>query len=286
MNYIGIDGGGTGTRVRILDSKKNFLCEFKGPSSALSQGIEKAWEVILITIKDAFDSIRKPLPNNSELIIGIGISGLNNTNWKNDFLKIAPKFSRLVVNTDGFTSYLGSHGHKPGVMLALGTGSIGISMDQAGDIKTVSGWGYPSGDEASGSWLGMQAVKRTQKVLDGRAKNSKLTSKIMEKCGSTYSELLDWVTKASAKEYATLSPLVFEVINYDRFAKKLVNSAILDIYEMLYALDKTETLPITILGALGDVYSPYLPKNITDRIIKSNGSSLDGSILSITENEE
>ena len=52
--FIGVDGGGSGTRVIVAGADMVPLAQAEGAPSALGQGIEKAWRSILDTIALAF----------------------------------------------------------------------------------------------------------------------------------------------------------------------------------------------------------------------------------------
>lgn len=279
--YIALDGGGTGTRARLFNQKNNelnFIAECSGDSSALGQGVERAWTNILATINKTFTTSGLPLPNLQECSVAIGISGFNNKKWNQAFLSLNPGFGKLVVETDGMTTLLGAHAGEPGLIIALGTGSIGVSKDQNNIIKTVSGWGYPSGDEASGSWLGIKALRVTQKVMDGRRSVSPLSLKVMDTCGSNAESLLDWLGSASQKEFASLAPYIFETAKSDPYSLHLIERGVEEIEEMINALDKTKSLKICMCGTLGKHFSSFLPAHITSRIVTEKGSSLDGAV--------
>ncbi len=276
--YIGVDGGGTGTRLKIMDTTGALITQGNGPASALSLGVEKSWQVIVKTLNECIKDIKL-----SECYLGAGISGMNNSSWKKEFLLANPGFSKVVAKADGFTTLLGAHNDNPGVIIALGTGSIGMSKDISGKIHSVSGWGYPAGDEASGSWLGIQSVRYTEKVLDGRVKASPLSKLIKEKCGKSSNEFLKWLGLATQTDYASLAPLVFSVQNEDLFAKELIEKALADIEQMIEALDKTKLLPVVMCGKLGEQFLPHLPEHISKRCTSGIGSSVDGALMLIKD---
>lgn len=53
-------------------------------------------------------------------------------------------------------------------VVELGTGSVGGALLTNGRKLSVGGWGFPSGDEGSGAWLGLRAAQLAQQALDGR----------------------------------------------------------------------------------------------------------------------
>lgn len=281
---IGVDGGGSGTRVVITDTNSNFIAEAQGEPSALSLGIEKAWQSILNTIIAAFDSAKIESPMLVECAIGLGLSGVNNTQWKKEFLFRNPGFKIIEVDTDGYTTLLGAHGGKPGTIVALGTGSIGMILKDNGERQYVSGWGYPSGDEASGSWLGIRAIRLAEKVLDNRKSPTILTKKILEKCGNNTDDLLDWLGNANQNTYATLAPIIFsctEGNDFDQDAVDLLNRAGREVEMMARALDPNLSAPFCICGRLGEALIPFLPSELKAKNIRPLGDSSRGALLLI-----
>lgn len=282
--FIGVDGGGTGTRVRIIDEKNSIIGEAKGASSALVHGRSLAWTNIISTISQAFSDAKTTVPKLSECSVGMGLSGVNNHYWKNEFILLNPGFHQLVVESDGLTTLLGAHENRPGIIIALGTGSIGMSKDKNGNLKSVSGWGYPSGDEASGSWLGISALRYTEKVMDGRRVASPLSQDVQAHCGQDAKSLLKWLGSAGPKEFATLAPLIFQHSHHDQFARDLIDLAIKDIEEMLIALDSSFKLPFSLCGNLGMRFVDYLPQPLKSRHINPKGDSVDGALSLVRGN--
>ncbi len=282
--YIGVDGGGSGTRLVLADYQKKIINIVQGEPSALGQGIEKAWKAIIDCTVKAFTEKKIVPPMLSECAIGIGISGANNINWKNEFIIRNPGFNKLIVDTDGFTTLLGAHGKAFGLIIAIGTGSVGLCIDESGLRKTVSGWGFPSGDEASGAWLGLKASQITEKVLDGREEKSYLSEIILNQCGNNEEAFLKWLGNANQNTFATLAPLVFEVAEKVIKAKKLLEKAALEIELMIKTLDPNFHLPIAICGRLGEKLIPYLNIELQEKLVSPINDSAMGAIYLI-ENE-
>ena len=281
---IGVDGGGSGTRVLIShpDNLKP-LASAEGAPSALGLGIEKAWRSIMKTIAQAFANANLKVPMLSECAMGLGLSGANNIVWKNEFLLRNPGFKTIVLDTDGYTTLLGAHGGKPGVIVAVGTGSVAMRLSVNGERKDTSGWGFPSGDESSGAWLGLRACALTQKAFDGRRVSSSLTELIKHHCGVTPNEFLNWLGNAQQTEFASLAPLIFQTAGSDPESGTLLSKAGLEIAEMVHALDPKAELPLSICGRLGEALIDYLPSDIKQRHQKALGESTMGALHLIAQ---
>ena len=280
--FIGVDGGGSGTRIIIADFNQNIIAKAEGPPSALGQGIEKAWRAIMGTLAQAFANGKITVPMLSECAIGLGLSGANNIIWKNEFYLRNPGFKKIFIDTDGFTTLIGAHDGNPGVIVAVGTGSVGMVLKKSGERQSVSGWGFPAGDEASGAWLGLKAASLTQKTIDGRRGPSTLSDAILKYCGLTPEFFLNWLGSANQNTFAKLAPLVFESANTDSDAQKLLKQAGVEIAEMVKALDPNKELPLSICGRLGEALIPYLPEAIKKYNQPANGDSALGALRLVT----
>ncbi len=279
---VGVDGGGSGTRIIVTDKKLKILASATGEPSALGQGIEKAWRSILDTLSRAFHYGNLPVPRLSECAIGLGLSGANNIIWKNEFYLRNPGFKNIVLDTDGFTTLLGAHGGKSGVIVAVGTGSVGMLLDSNLNRKDVSGWGFPAGDEASGAWLGLKAAALTQKTIDGRRSHSTLSELVLNFCGKEPAQFLNWLGNAGQNSFAQLAPLVIQAEKSDPEARSLLVSAGLEIELMTKALDLNSQYPFSICGRLGEALIPYIPSSLQKRHKAPDGDSTIGALLLLT----
>ena len=73
----------------------------------------------------------------------------------------------VVVADDAVTAYLGARGDQDGVVVAAGTGMVGLGHGPAGAAR-VDGVGGMIGDEGSGWWIGRQGLIAAVSAADGR----------------------------------------------------------------------------------------------------------------------
>ena len=74
---IGIDGGGSGTRVVLGDAHGRELAQAASGPSGLGLGVERAWQAIAAGCGDAFASAGIAL-DWSRCVLGCGLAGVNN----------------------------------------------------------------------------------------------------------------------------------------------------------------------------------------------------------------
>ena len=276
---IGVDGGGTGTRVILAAADGSVLGHGSAGPSGLMHGAEPAWLAILAAIKLAFSSAGLPTPALNEIALGCGLAGVNNKQWAADFTAKNPGFAELVLETDAGTTLLGAHQGKPGVIIALGTGSVGEVMLADGSRREVGGWGFPSSDEASGAWLGLRAINHVQHVLDGRSAGDDFSAALIAYCGGSRDAVFNWLALANQTKFAQLAPLVVKYAATAAKANEIMLAAGVEVEKMAQALDLTESLPIALCGGLAEPILLYLPQNLAKRVIKPEGDSASGALI-------
>lgn len=286
---IGVDGGGTGTRVLLADANGADLGRGSGGPSGLMHGAEQAWQSILAAIKLAFLDAGLAAPAYSDMAIGCGLAGVNNKQWAADFTAKNPGFAGLVLETDAGTTLLGAHQGEPGVVIALGTGSVGEVMMADGSRREVGGWGFPSSDEASGAWLGLRAINHVQHVLDGRSAADDLSAALIAYClaqsgaskdsGKAKDAVFNWLAQANQTKFAQLAPIVIECAPRAAKANEMMLAAGAEVAKMARALDPTGLMPIALCGGLAEPMTAYLPQELKRRVIKPKGDSASGALI-------
>lgn len=279
---VGVDGGGTGTRVRLSDPQGRLLGQGRAGPSALGQGIPQAWRHIQLAVQDAFAKAgleRLPL---AETAIGLGLSGAGVAAQAQAFIAQQPGYLHLELVNDGTTTVLGAHSGRPGGVIAAGTGTVGEALRADGTLVCVSGWGWIGGDEGSGAWLGIQAMRQAQKAMDGRADVGSLARAVWAAAGAAHDQDRDaintWVANAGQHAYAQLAPLVFDHAETDLAAAALVQQAVAELEQLALALDPSQQLPLSLAGSVAQRLGARFSGNIRARCVSPQGDSADGAL--------
>lgn len=285
---IGVDGGGTKTLVRLAHPDGSVLAEASGPASALRNGATVAWRAIGGTIAAAFARADLALPAAGQLAVGIGIAGQNVAQWAADFRAQAPAYGALEIVNDGVATLLGAHAGQPGAIIAVGTGTIGVAIDIDGQQRVVDGWGFPSGDDGSGAWMGLRALHHAQHALDGRAAHGPLSHAILALCASELpaaasardarATLLDWLAQADQSAFARAARPVVQHAADDPAAGAIVQAAAAEIVLMVAALDPLQRLPLALCGGLAQALQVHLPAPLRQRIVSARGDAATGAL--------
>ncbi|MEK6357087.1 MAG: BadF/BadG/BcrA/BcrD ATPase family protein [Burkholderia cenocepacia] len=273
---IGIDGGGTGTRAVLADRHGRELAQGRGGPSGLGLGIERAWASIGAACADAFTQAGLAF-DWSQCALGCGLAGVNNAGWLAAFRAQAP-LGALAIESDAYTTVVGAHGGAPGLIVALGTGSIAAALDAAGACRIAGGFGFPSGDEASGAWLGVRALAYAQQALDGRVPRDAFATALLAETGTRDRDaLVQWSCDANQTIYARLAPIVFAHRTHP-VARALIAQAGDEIGKMIDALDPQHALPVALCGGLADALAPAVPARHAARLRAPLDDSAHGAL--------
>lgn len=273
---IGIDGGGTGTRAVLADRHGRELAQGRGGPSGLGLGIERAWASIGAACADAFTRAGFAF-DWTQCALGCGLAGVNNAAWLAAFRAQAP-LDALAIESDAYTTVVGAHGGAPGLIVALGTGSIAAALDAAGDCRIAGGFGFPSGDEASGAWLGLRALAYAQQALDGRAPRDAFAGALLAETGARDRDaLVQWSCDANQTIYARLAPIVLAHRTHP-YAAALIAQAGDEIGKMIDALDPQQALPVALCGGLADALAPAVPARHASRLRVPLDDSAHGAL--------
>ncbi len=169
--YFGIDGGGTKSRIRLINEHDTILYEAEGGTTNIYAGDTEAALQNLSTL------VLKMLVGvnlSPDAITGACISsaGLDRAHEKALFKEHMDSNVALSCPTyycnDGESLLVGGLGGLEGICLIAGTGSLGIGRLENGKVVRAGGLGYMLGDEGSAFWLSHEAIKRILRSIEGR----------------------------------------------------------------------------------------------------------------------
>lgn len=278
---IGVDGGGTKTRVRLARRDGAALAEGASGPSGLRHGIDNAWRAADAAVAQAFAAIGIAAIPRAACAIGLGLAGVHNREWAAAFCAFDHGYAAMRLDTDGFTTLMGAHGGRPGAIVAIGTGSVGEALRADGTRVEVGGWGFPAGDEASGAWMGLRALNHIEQVLDGRAEGGAFARDVIAACGGARDAIQVWLGRATQTDYASLARFVVAHGALDPVAGAILEHAGREVAGIARALDPSGTLPLSLCGGLGETLRLYLPAATLERCSPPHGDSASGALRMI-----
>ncbi len=235
---FGIDGGGTNTRIRIIDENNNQIGFATGKSSNIySVGKDTAFvhlkDVILTACKDA-----NILPQ--DLQYGcIGSAGLQRDYerrlFKEFFESLLPQ-ANVKLCTDAEIMLVGGLNKAYGYSLTCGTGSIAMGRNPQGELVRAGGLGYMLGDEGSALWIAYESIKRSLRSVESRDLPTKLLPKLLDffalKEASDFIRYMHYeFDKASI---ASACPIVFELAKQeDALAIDIIEKAHVELLKLV-----------------------------------------------------
>ena len=162
--YIGIDGGGTKTKMVSYDDDGNICQEIVLPTvHILSQTPKKCIEILKAGVEQ--------LDQQSVSKIGIGLAGYGQDikirKEIEDICLKAFKNRPFVLKSDVQIAIEGALDGQDGIVVIAGTGSIALSLKE-GMLQRCGGWGYQLGDEGSAYWIAKKMLNVFCQEVDGR----------------------------------------------------------------------------------------------------------------------
>jgi glucosamine kinase len=253
---IGVDGGGSRCRFALADAAGRVLARHEGGASNIASDFATAAE----TIRQGIDTLRAcpALPAGARLVIHLGLAGAN-APGTGDRLARHLQLPDLTVEDDRRTAVTGALGGGPGAVASCGTGSFVCRM--AGDrLLSVGGWGLALGDDASGAWLGRQALRRAILALDGLLPATGLLRDLAARTGGNQPAMVDFAIAAQPRDYAALAPVVVAAATAgDAEALLLMQQGAAYLRDALKALGHAPGEPLCLLGGVGPHYAAHLP---------------------------
>jgi glucosamine kinase len=273
---IGVDGGGSKTRVIVGTADGEILTTLDGPRSAVTPGeASRSAGVIGDLVTRALAEIALPgavLPR----VLYCGVAGTGRDEERKALhaaLDVKELAEEVVIDSDGLIAMYDAFDDRAGILLVVGTGSIAYGRSPAGEIVRCGGWGPVFGDEGSGGWIGRKALGIVAASSDGREPPTALLFPILAatECEDV-EDLIPWASAADARTFASLVPVVFTTAAAgDPRANALLTLAAEELVLHIRALarqlftDERAAVAVALSGGLMDRGSP-LRKRLEQRL--------------------
>jgi len=157
---IGIDGGGTNTKVCLFNNKGQTILEISGKGTNLSVYKKLAIDRLIDLLNNISNASKIPLDEVSAF--GFGLAGVSDENQRESLLK---ELDRIGISSNSIIlsdSEIAFHLLCPigtGLLLCIGTGIVCLGRSSEGENYKVAGKGHDE-DIGSGYWIGKQAIDR------------------------------------------------------------------------------------------------------------------------------
>ncbi|GAA0430147.1 N-acetylglucosamine kinase [Actinoplanes capillaceus] len=149
----GVDAGGTSSRAVVATVHGEIVGRGRaGPGNPLAHGPERAAAEVAAAVRQALGGHSPALVRAATL----GIAGPAGTRAFGAALGVG---GPVTVVGDAVTAFASGTPVPSGAVLIAGTGAIAAAIKDDQVVRTSDGLGWLLGDEGSGRWLGLRAVR-------------------------------------------------------------------------------------------------------------------------------
>lgn len=239
---MGVDAGGTVSRAVVATMDGIIVGRgHSGPGNPLASGASDAATSVAAAVREA-------LGTHSPARVAAATLGIAGPATAAQF---APALAALGITAsitvvgDVVTALAGGAPAVSGSVLIAGTGAIAAAVIDAEVVRTADGLGWLLGDEGSGRWLGLQAIR-----VAVRNWSSAFAARVATQTGAASSNaLVYWAQTLPMAEIGALAPLVCTLAREsDPHATAIVEQAVTHLVHTLDELGPAD--PIVLAGGL------------------------------------
>lgn len=266
--YVGVDGGGTKTKILVCDRNEEILLEKTIEGLNINQIGKIGFEERIIEISEL-------LKEYEVIQIVFGVPGYGESRKSNNTItEIINSYFGGVnqIYNDVKVAHFGAFGLDSGVQVVAGTGSIGYSLDGEKELR-LGGYGPLIGDEGSAYAIGVSALNHMSHYFDKRVVKDKLIANIMYLIGiDTMDKLIDYVYNVdnTRTQIASISEIVDMSNNQGCiYAQSILINAAKELAEI--ALTLCEKSKISKVSYSGSVFKSELLLSDFTRLLDEKG---------------
>jgi len=164
--FLGVDAGGTKTTAALAEDDRIVARASGGSIKVMRVAPEKAEEHLRSILADLTSQTGVQPAQLTSACVGIagnGVGAVNGWVWKT----LGPLLQgELDVCCDTDIALDAAFPGEAGVLVIAGTGSNILGRTRSGQLVNVGGWGPMLGDEGSGHWIGLRAVRAALRAHD------------------------------------------------------------------------------------------------------------------------
>jgi glucosamine kinase len=247
MTIVGIDGGGTRTRIALeRDGEVTF---HERPVSLKVQNGNH-----LVAAHSLQTLLGETVQDDTIGALCLGLSGMSQPADQQSFeqaLRSLPEFSHTRIHIEGdatltLNAALGKDGD--GILLIAGTGSVAFAR-KAGKIFRVGGWGPTVSDEGSGYWIGRRAMQHYVRGIEGLDELDDLSYAISAVLPEGLRDNPSAIAKQAAGDggwLASFAPIPFEKLQTSQRAREIVHGAARELEKLVRTAANAAELSLPI----------------------------------------
>jgi N-acetylglucosamine kinase-like BadF-type ATPase len=274
---FGADGGGTKTLGLLCSTDGTVLARRTvGASNVNVVGFDGAARNLFELISGCCADASRSLGDIRSLVFGLAGAGReeNRKQLRERVCLLAGKELPIAIETDARIGLEGAFEGQPGVVIIAGTGSVVIGKTHSDELVTVGGWGRAFGDEGSGYYLGLEALKSLTLHFDRRGGSDLLVEMLAREFDLNSREKIIAAVYQDKFEIPKIAPFVLQAAEqHDEVALRILHTAARELTEqarnLVERLQVTGKIGLAFFGGLierKNVYSNMLTAKIRERI--------------------
>jgi glucosamine kinase len=165
--YLAIDAGGTKTRCLLADEARILARARTGTIKLMRVAEAEATSRLRAMLAEVAANAGVSLADVKRTCFGLAGSRSESVQqWARRAIAEAGVGGQLSICGDEEIALDAAFRDGPGILLIAGTGSNAIGRATNGNLCGAGGWGPVLGDEGSGYWIGVEAVRASLRALD------------------------------------------------------------------------------------------------------------------------
>jgi N-acetylglucosamine kinase-like BadF-type ATPase len=264
--FLGCDGGGTKTDLVVVTGAGRLAAFLRAPSTYYLSSDPCGTDLVGEVLDKAVPAVCSQAgigPGDIRFAF-FGLPGYGEVRADVPRLDAAAaralRHGRFRCDNDMLCGWAGSLAGADGINVIAGTGSMAYGR-RAGAGVRAGGWGELFGDEGSGHWIGIRALRAFSKMSDGRAERGPLHDVLSRHLALDADiDLVGLVLhqwRGARQRIAALAPAVREAaVAGDRCAQAILAAAageltgLVDATRRRLGFSRGETVPVSYSGGI------------------------------------
>lgn len=254
---LGIDGGGTRTRASIADGDRVLASAESGSIKRLRVGAEVAEANLRSLLAEVYQRAGVSMVRAAT----VGVASANMPGVADWISTVLRDFGveRFEVVGDEVIALDAAFKGGPGILQIAGTGSNCIGRAPDGGRETAGGWSSRLGDEGSGYWIGLHAVRGALKAYD-REEPTRILETVSRIWGTrSLNELVNLGDSTPGPDFAALAPAISQLAEEgDPVAAAVLRQAAADLVQTVLLVrsklrrkhELTDEVPVAWIGSV------------------------------------
>ncbi|HEU5457491.1 MAG TPA: BadF/BadG/BcrA/BcrD ATPase family protein [Terracidiphilus sp.] len=254
---LGIDGGGTHTRAAIAAGGKVLAFAESGSIKRLRVGAA----VAEANLRSLLSEVYRQAGVSGVRAATVGVASATMPGVSEWITAVFRDFGveRSEVVGDEVIALDAAFKGGPGILQIAGTGSNCVGRAPDGGRESAGGWSSRLGDEGSGYWIGLHAVRRALRAYD-REEPTQILQTVGRIWGTrTVNELVNLGDSTPGPDFAALAPAVSQLAEegdavavgvLQQAAADLVQSVLLVRAKLRRKHGLTEEVPVAWIGSV------------------------------------